>query len=169
MISSVLLFAIFATLVSNVLAFNVTVGARTLDVSQILTIPDSPVKTACAANCTDTTTKITQCNNNVPCLCSVATVTSLHSCETCMLHFLINTNTQAPDFRAGSNVIMGAYAGKCLTDANITVPANLSALTLPATWDGPFVAVFNTPISLIIATIGTLLGGGLLYIMSTIS
>lgn len=29
-----------------VLAFNVTVGARTLDVSQILTIPDSPVKTA---------------------------------------------------------------------------------------------------------------------------
>ncbi|PPQ98653.1 hypothetical protein CVT24_004151 [Panaeolus cyanescens] len=169
MISSVLFFALFSTLISNVFAFNVTVGDRTLDVSQILTIPDSRVKTACAANCTDTTNRITACASNPQCLCTVETVTSLHSCETCMLHFLINTNTQAPDFRAGSNVIMGAYAGRCKDDANVTVPANLSALALPATWDGPFVAVFNTPISLIIATIGAILGGGLLFIMSTIS
>jgi hypothetical protein len=61
----------------------------------------------CNANCSDTSARIAACDNDPACLCNVDTVVSLLSCENCMLHFLIAQNAPAPDFRAGSNVVMG--------------------------------------------------------------
>ncbi|KAF9526075.1 hypothetical protein CPB83DRAFT_730080, partial [Crepidotus variabilis] len=163
-----LVFFFLGGLASQALAFNMTVGKDKLDVSQILNIPDSPVKTACATNCSDTASKITNCANDPACLCAIETVTSLLGCESCMLNYLIKVNKPAPVPLAGSNVLMGAYAAACKEQAKVVLPANLTALTLPSTWDGPLVAVLPVGTAAIYAFFGGLFGISALYILSTL-
>ncbi|CAA7261926.1 unnamed protein product [Cyclocybe aegerita] len=168
MFSPVVVLAFFTVLAGRVLAFNITVGTRNLGANEILAIPDSPVKTACASICTPASTAIAACNDDTACLCRTDTVTAFVNCETCMLHNLINTNKPAPDIRAGSNVAVGAYAGVCKTDLNITLPANLTALALPATWDGPFVSVLPVGAAAVTVIAGGILGFSALYILSNL-
>jgi len=56
-----------------------------------------------------------------------------------------------------------AYAANCLAEANVTVTA---ALKLPATWDGPFTAVLPMGAVVVAVTIGALLGGSALLLLS---
>lgn len=65
-----------------------------------------------------------------------------------------------------ANFYWAAYGVAC-KGANVTIdPANL-ALQLPADWEGPFVSVFPTAVGAIIASIGAILGIGLITIVNT--
>ncbi|KDR74161.1 hypothetical protein GALMADRAFT_251050 [Galerina marginata CBS 339.88] len=147
--------------------FNITVNKQTLFATDILAIPDSDVVQACTANCTAASTALAGCQDNVTCLCSADTVNPLVSCENCMLHFLIAKNKPMPDFRAGSNPVVGAYATECGAAGFTLTPAQ-SALVLPPTWDGPFVAILPTAGVAVTVTAGAILGFSALYILSNL-
>jgi len=166
--SRFILFIYFSFLAVRALAFNITVGSQILSPSDILDIPDSPVKTACNTNCSDTSSKFTACNDDANCLCGSDTVASLLACETCMFQFLINVNQPAPDFRAGSNPVLGAYATACLSQVNVTLAASQTALILPSTWDGPFVAILPVGGAAVTVIVGAVIGISALLILSNL-
>jgi hypothetical protein len=60
----------------------------------------------CSANCTIASQRIAECNDETACLCRTDVYMSVLGCQTCQLHYLIATNTRAPDPRVGSNVLM---------------------------------------------------------------
>ncbi|KAJ7695140.1 hypothetical protein B0H17DRAFT_931109, partial [Mycena rosella] len=95
------------------------------------------------------------------CLCQNTTVSDLAKCEQCMFEALIDANKPAPDVRAGSNQVLAGWNANC----NLTGTAAV-ALTTPASWDGPFVAVFPTAVGSIIAATGGILGISLIYMLS---
>ncbi|PPQ90296.1 hypothetical protein CVT25_013121 [Psilocybe cyanescens] len=168
MFSPVVLFTFLALFASQVLAaFNVTSGKSVLTTDQMLAIPDSPVKTACASTCNVATTNLANCNDDVTCLCSNATVDSFVGCESCMLNYLITVNKPAPDPRAGSNPVVTGYAANCKA-AGIVLAANQSALSLPDNWEGPFVAVLPTAGAAITVVVGAALGISALLILSNL-
>ncbi|KAF8154061.1 hypothetical protein B0H34DRAFT_720131 [Crassisporium funariophilum] len=169
MFSPFLLLAFLSLLAGRVLAFNITVGNKILNPAQILAIPDSPVKTACSADCNVAQSKLTACNDDATCLCNADTVSSLLTCETCMFHFLIATNKPAPDFRAGSNPVLVAYSTSCLSEGKITLTAEQTALILPNNWNGPFVAILPVGGAAVTVVVGSLLGIGLILILSNLS
>ncbi|KAF8895000.1 hypothetical protein CPB84DRAFT_1816015 [Gymnopilus junonius] len=148
-----------------VLAFNITVGdpPQNLTITEILDIPAAQVQ--CNATCSVASSNIANCNDDATCLCSSATADSIVNCENCMLHFLIAQNERMPDFRAGSNPVVAAYAASCQAD-NITLRANQSALTLPDNWDGPFVAVLPVGGTAVTVIAGAFLGFSALMILS---
>ncbi|TFK37661.1 hypothetical protein BDQ12DRAFT_632279 [Crucibulum laeve] len=161
------LLALFCALAGRVLAFNITVGTRNLAATQLLDIPDSPVKTACNTNITAANQKIQACNDDTPCLCTNDTAAALLDAETCMFHFLINTKSQAPDFRAGSTPVLAAYSAACAS-ANIKLAPAQTALQLPSTWDGPFVAILPTGGAIVTVIVGGMLGISALLILSNL-
>ncbi|TFK69819.1 hypothetical protein BDN72DRAFT_796211 [Pluteus cervinus] len=156
----------FFVLAGRVLAFDtLTVGNNNLALSEIVDIPDSPLKTLCSANCTDTTSRIQACNGDATCLCRADTVAALQSCEQCMFTELVLTNKPMPDFRAGSTPVLSAYSTAC-GSANITLQATQVALALPPTWDGPFVAVLPFPVAIVTVIIGGGLGVSAILLLS---
>ncbi|KAL0952304.1 hypothetical protein HGRIS_006592 [Hohenbuehelia grisea] len=98
--------ALFFLLASRALAFTLSVGKVDLAVADILAIPDSPVKQACAAQCTQADQALRACNDDASCLCGPNTVSPLQACEQCMFTELIRTNKPLPDFRAGSTPVL---------------------------------------------------------------
>ncbi|KAH9477030.1 hypothetical protein JR316_0010946 [Psilocybe cubensis] len=134
----------------------------------MLNIPDSAVKTACAATCTTANTTLLACDDDISCLCSNATVNAFVGCESCMLNYLIAVNKPAPVPLAGSNPLVTAYAAQCKSDGNIILAANQSALSLPDTWDGPFVAVLPTGGAAVTVIVGAVLGLSALLILSNL-
>ncbi|TFK20444.1 hypothetical protein FA15DRAFT_673479 [Coprinopsis marcescibilis] len=165
MYSIFFIYAVFAALAGRALAFNIPFGGVNISTSDLLTIQESPVTLACTADCGLAQTKILACNDATPCLCTNDTVSSFARCQTCMLDFLIQQNIPAPDTRAGSNVLVGGYAAGCAA-ANITVPKEFAALTLPAFWEGPFVAVLPEAGGIAVAVLGALLGGSAIVLLS---
>ncbi|KAF9561578.1 hypothetical protein CPC08DRAFT_749859 [Agrocybe pediades] len=149
--------------------FNVTVGTNTtLFPSDLLIVPDSQVKTACNNECTVATAALAKCNpTDGGCFCNPETVNPFVNCETCMFHFLIDKNLPEPNFTAGSNVIVSGYAAEC-AKLNVTLLANQSALTLPASWDGPFVAVLPIGGAAVAVTGAAILGVSALLILSNL-
>lgn len=102
-----------------------------------------------------------------------------------MLTRLIATNKPKPDPRAGSVPALGgefgrwnsqayahvsentsAYAAACTKSVNVTIPATLLALTLPDSWDGPFVSVLPFPAAVVTAIFGGVLGIGAIVTLS---
>jgi len=61
-----------------------------------------------------------------------------------------------------------AYAAACLSEGNAILAANQTALVLPRTWDGPFVAIL--PIGGVAATVivGAVIGLSALLILSNL-
>ncbi|KAG5646157.1 hypothetical protein DXG03_004210 [Asterophora parasitica] len=166
MFSPVSFFLIFA-LASQAFAFNITVNKRELTPAQILNVPDSVVKTACATNCTAASALIEACNDDAACLCRDDTVSALFQCEQCMFTKVVEANLQL-DFRVGSAVVLNAYAASCKTEANVTLTAKQISLVLPASWVGPFVAVFPVGGAILVAVAGGILGIGSLLLLSNI-
>ncbi|KAF9471931.1 hypothetical protein BDN70DRAFT_887574 [Pholiota conissans] len=172
MFSPVVLLAFFGVLASQVLAqsfptFNITVGTMNMTAPQILQIPDSPVKTACSTNLTETLDLFGTCGDDPKCLCSSQTVSSLVNTETCMFHNLISTNSKAPSPLAGSNVVLGAYSTAC-GQSNFTLTANETALVLPGNWDGLYVAVLPLGATVVVVGVGAIMGFSALYILSNL-
>jgi len=163
------LLAVLGLFASQVLAFNITVGTpgQNLTMTEILDIPPSPVTTACNATCSVASSNIANCNDDATCLCSSTTADSIVDCENCMFHFLIAQNERMPDFRAGSNPVVAAYATAC-TSANQTLLANQTALTLPDNWDGPFVAILPVGGAAVTVIAGVFLGFSALMLLSNL-
>ena len=160
------LFFIFV-LASRVLSFTITVGTRNLTTADILNIPDNVVKSACTSQCTTANSQIQACGDDASCLCKNETVSSLLTCEQCMFTKLIEVN-QRLDFRVGSNVVLSGYSAACKATANITLAPSQTALKLPPTWDGPFVAVLPLGGTVVAVGTGALLGLGALLLFSSI-
>lgn len=85
-----------------------------------------------------------------------------------MFHYLINTNTPAPDFRAGSTPVLQAYSSACNATANVVLAPNQIALQLPGTWDGPFVAVLPFGGALFVVILGGMIGMSALYMFANL-
>lgn len=62
---------------------------------------------------------------------------------------------------------MTAYSTAC-SQNKVVLAANQTALLLPASWDGPFVAVLSTGPTVIVVGVGALLGFSALYILSNL-
>ncbi|KAF8627582.1 hypothetical protein AX17_006155 [Amanita inopinata Kibby_2008] len=152
-------------LAGRVLAnFNITVGTQQLPVAEILAIPDSPVKSACTANCTAAETSMESCNDDSACLCRVDTVADLLACEQCMYNFLVEKFQRAPDFRAGSQPVLDAYSAECKA-ANQTLSAgSATQLALAPGWNGLEESAFGTAVAV---TLGGWLGFSALYLLSS--
>ncbi|KAF5314431.1 hypothetical protein D9619_011852 [Psilocybe cf. subviscida] len=167
-----LFFALFSLLAGRVFAqsFNFTFGAENITVSDALStnFTASPLLTGCSVNITAAQTAVTTCApNDAACLCSSGTSTLIFEAELCMLHTLIAQNKPAPDARAGSNVLLGAYAAQC-NALSQPVPKNQSALTLPDTWVGPYTAVLPVPTAIVFVIFAGIFGVSALFILSNI-
>ncbi|KAJ6625005.1 hypothetical protein B0H10DRAFT_2430701 [Mycena sp. CBHHK59/15] len=163
MFSKLVSLALLTALAGRALAFNVSVGTTIFQANEVLDFTLTPVIASCDAGCGSVKTAIDACNADPACLCNAAVATPLQACEQCMFTALIDANKPAPDPRAGSNVVLGGWTAKCAA-ANLTLPTALG-LTLPPTWDGPFVAVFPTAVGWVIAVTGGVLGSSLIYML----
>ncbi|KAJ7026285.1 hypothetical protein C8F04DRAFT_1400079 [Mycena alexandri] len=167
MFSKLVSAALLTVLAGRALAFdsfNVTVGTTVFQAAEVLAFPSTPVIASCATQCQSAQTTITACATNDPtCLCAPATVGPLLTCEQCCFTALIAANKPAPDPRAGSNPAVTGWTANCKALNNTL--ATPMALTLPDSWDGPFVAVFPTAIGWVIAVTGGVLGSSLIYML----
>ncbi|KAF5326078.1 hypothetical protein D9611_000904 [Ephemerocybe angulata] len=159
------LFALFTALANQVLAFEIAVGNKVFKTTELFAIPESPVKTACAANCTDATTKIAACNDDTPCLCRAETFNAMLSCETCMFNYLIAKNKPMPDPRAGSNVVVGGYVAVC-KGVNPALMTGQTALKVPAGWDGPLVSILPIGGAIVTVLFAGILGVSAILLLS---
>ncbi|KAJ7074908.1 hypothetical protein B0H15DRAFT_956955 [Mycena belliarum] len=157
LISAVLLTA----LAGRALAFNVTINKDLFQANEILKYTFTPVIASCQAQCDQARTTIDACGaDDLSCYCAPATTGPLQTCEQCIFTALVVANKPPPDIRAGSNQILAGWNSNC----NGTVKPPL-AVTLPASWDGPFVAVFPDAVGWVIAATGGLLGSSLIYML----
>ncbi|KIM77386.1 hypothetical protein PILCRDRAFT_825345 [Piloderma croceum F 1598] len=159
----------FVALAGRAMALNIVFGGPlgNITASQVLAIPDGQLKTDCQSSCDPANQAIQTCGDtNDSCLCNNATVSAILACEQCMFTELINQNAQMPDPRAGSTPALAAYSAACLASQNITLPPTSIALTLPASWVGPFDALLNLPATIITVMIGATLGGSAILLLS---
>ncbi|KAG6837051.1 hypothetical protein H0H93_015622 [Arthromyces matolae] len=155
-----------------------------LTTDQLLDVPTSVVTTTvsvvsfshysgrlivyqCATSCNAANSALQACNDDPNCLCSADTVASLLDCEQCMFTKLIEINAKL-DFRVGSQAVLSGYASACQLAVNVTLAANQTSLTLPTTWDGPFVAVLPIGGAVVAVTAAAILGASALYILSNL-
>jgi hypothetical protein len=61
-----------------------------------------------------------------------------------------------------------AYGAACLQHAQISLPPNLTSLSLPKSWDGPFVGNLPVGVAVLYATFGGVLAFSALYILSNL-
>jgi len=163
-------FALFVVaLAGRAMALNIVLGVPlgNLTASELLSVPDGPMKTNCASSCDPANQAIQACGDtNDACLCNNATVTAIVVCEQCMLTDLINRNQPKPDPRAGSNPALGAYAAACKGSQNITLSPLAISLTLPPTWDGPFDVEMGLPGTIVTVMTGAFLGVSAILLLS---
>jgi hypothetical protein len=159
------------TLASRAFALNIVLGGTlgNITASQLLTIPDGPLKTACEPTCGRAIVAIETCGDSDDvCLCHTQSTALILSCEQCMFNELISTNQPNPNPKAGSAAILSAYAAACKASMNITIPVADITLTLPANWDGPQSLPLSIASTVGVVLAGGILGGGGLYILSQI-
>ncbi|KAJ7050572.1 hypothetical protein C8F01DRAFT_1264012 [Mycena amicta] len=128
MISKLVSFALL-TLAGRALAFNVSINKAVFQSTELFDFTFTPVIASCQTSCATAKTTIDTCTD-VPCFCANTTTIPLEACE----HWTSN----------------------CAAAKLPVTPA--FALALPASWDGPFVAVFPTAIGWVIAVTGGCLG-----------
>jgi len=164
MFSKIISAVLLTALAGRALAFNVTVGNNLFQATEVLSFTSTAVISSCDAGCATAQTAIAACNvDDTACYCSNTTTIPLNACEQCLFTALIDANKPAPDPRVGSNVVLAGWTANCVA-AKIPVTPAL-ALTLPDSWDGPFVAVFPTAIGWVIAVTGGVLGSSLIYML----
>ncbi|KAJ7460559.1 hypothetical protein FB451DRAFT_1269486 [Mycena latifolia] len=157
LVSAVLLTA----LAGRALAFNVTINKSLFQANEILNFTFNSVISTCQTQCQQTQSIIAACGaDDLTCFCAPATTGPLQTCEQCIFTALVDANKPPPDVRAGSNQILSGWNTNC----NGTIATPL-AVTLPPSWDGPFVAVFSVPVASVIATAGGILGISLIYML----
>jgi len=158
-------FVIFAALAGRALALNIVFGGANLSASQV--IPTGKVPANCQATCDPVTKSIQTCGDtNDACLCSGTLISSLVSCEQCMFTTLINNNQKMSDPRVGSTPLLGAYRTVCLASQNVSIPATSVALTLPASWNGPFnVQIPNLAGTVVTVVVGAALGTSIILLL----
>jgi hypothetical protein len=61
-----------------------------------------------------------------------------------------------------------AYGAACMTQANVFLPTNFTSLSLPDSWDGPFVGILPLSAAVFYAIFGGILGLSALYILSVV-
>ncbi|PCH43065.1 hypothetical protein WOLCODRAFT_153117 [Wolfiporia cocos MD-104 SS10] len=161
-------FLLVVLLASRVSALEISVGGSVGNVTanDFLNITDSQVASDCQTQCAPATKAIDACGTSSSCLCDSATVTAITACEQCMFDALIAGDLPMVDPREGSQTALTAYATAC-AGVNVTVPATLTTLTLPADWDGPFGQGLGLPATIFTVIIAAALGSGCIYIVST--
>ncbi|KAJ7623416.1 hypothetical protein FB45DRAFT_837643 [Roridomyces roridus] len=147
--------------------FNVTVGKTVYLANESLPTDFPSPFSNCSGICGTAQNLIVACPlTDVECLCAANITASpsgpLLSCEQCIFNALIEANKPHPDDRAGQNQVLAGWTSNCA--ANFTLPVAL-ALTLPDSWDGPFVSVFPESIGIVIAAIGGILGSSLIFML----
>jgi len=164
MFSKLISAALLTVLAGRALAFNVTVGKATVQAPDVLTFTSNSVISGCDAGCATARSAIQACGlNDTACYCAPTLAGLLSTCEQCMFTALVDANKPAPDPLAGSNVVLSGWTTNCLA-AKLPLPTAL-ALTLPDSWDGPFVSVFPTAVGWVIAVTGGVLGSSLIYML----
>ncbi|KAA1474061.1 hypothetical protein DENSPDRAFT_840596 [Dentipellis sp. KUC8613] len=166
---SAFLLAFFIALAGRVLALNVSIGGTVGNISatDFLKVNDAQLISDCSSNCTAGNQALQSCTDNA-CFCSNETVIAITSCQQCMLTTVIAQNRKVADPRAGSAAALSAYTGACADPkVNITVPATLTAIKLPADWDGPQSLTLNTGTTVVAVIAGAVLGLSLIYVVNT--
>ncbi|KAJ7453935.1 hypothetical protein B0H11DRAFT_2288000 [Mycena galericulata] len=163
MFSKVISALLLTALAGRVMAFNVTIGKTVFQADEVLDFTFTPVIQSCQAQCQSAAGVIAACNaNDTACFCKPDTTGPLETCEQCMFTTLVDTNQPQPDVRAGANQVLAGWTANCATNFTLAAPL---ALTLPDSWDGPFVSVFPESIGIVIAAIGGILGSSLIYML----
>ncbi|KAJ7070636.1 hypothetical protein C8F01DRAFT_1244355 [Mycena amicta] len=154
------------SLAGRALAFNVSVNKVVFQSTEIFDFTFTPVIASCQTSCATAKTTIDACTNatDAACFCANTTTIPLEACEQCIFTAIVDANVPPPDVRAGSNQILSGWTSNCAAAKIPVAPA--FALALPASWDGPFVAVFPTAIGWVIAVTGGCLGVSLIYMLS---
>ncbi|KAJ7281843.1 hypothetical protein C8J57DRAFT_1298689 [Mycena rebaudengoi] len=161
MFSKLVSMTLLTVLAGRALAFNVSVNKVIFQANETLKFVPSPIYAACDAQCNTAQQIILACPiDDLKCYCDPNLVVPLQTCEQCVFTALVVANKPAPEPRAGSNQVLAGWNSNCMKNFTITPPLGL---TLPASWDGPFVSEFPEAIGSIIATIGGLLGITLIY------
>ncbi|KAF8587197.1 hypothetical protein K439DRAFT_1407843 [Ramaria rubella] len=165
------LLALTAFLAGQALAtVNFTVGSTNFTAPQLLDFGSNNgfVATAnCTSQCSTATSKITACGTNDQCVCANDTATDILGCEQCLFTYVIEQNIAPPNSLIGSQPALAAFIAGCAANPlNITIQA--LALTLPSNWDGPESLKLGTAATVVAVAAGAILGGGSLYILSTI-
>jgi len=151
-------------LAGHAFALNFTIGTAVVQPKDLLVVQPGPYVDACAQTCMMANMTLTQTTGDENTrLCTNSVGMALQQCEQCMFSFIIDHNMKVADANVGSTGLLKAFVSACQTQANVTL--NALALTLPASWDGPFVAVLPLPATAIVVSTGALLGATLLYIM----
>ncbi|KAG6902921.1 hypothetical protein C0995_009312 [Termitomyces sp. Mi166 len=171
--ASLLLFSALASRAQN--AFNITVNNVNLTTTQALNVPSNSLTASrsdglqciTTTDCLAANSTIKACNDDPGCLCNATIVAYLRNCEQCMFTKLVETN-QKMDIIVGSQAVLSGYATACTNTKNITFAANQTALTLPSTWDGPFVAVLPTGGVVVAVGSAAVLGISALFILSNL-
>jgi len=169
MFSKLVSAALFAALAGRAVAattgnFNFTIGKTPFLGNEVLDFQLPPLLSSCDAQCQTTKTAIAACDlQDTACFCAQNITNALQICEECMFTALIIANKPPPDVRAGSNQILSGWTANCAAIKVVVTPA--IGLSLPESWDGPFVAVFPEGVGIAIAAIGGLLGSSLIYML----
>ncbi|KAJ7746939.1 hypothetical protein DFH07DRAFT_962781 [Mycena maculata] len=170
MFSKVISAALLVALAGRALAvepflFNFTVGTDLFFANETLVFDyTTSVISGCEQQCQNTQTSINACaQDDFECLCQSNLTGALNTCENCIFTALIDANKPLPNPLAGENQVMAGWTANCVL-ANIPITSTF-ALVLPASWDGPFVAVFPVPVAWVIAVTGGLLGSSLIYMI----
>ncbi|KAL4259279.1 Extracellular membrane protein CFEM domain-containing protein [Pleurotus pulmonarius] len=151
-------FALVVCLAGRALAaFNITVGTTELATKDIIA-PSTAIPGLCSQNCTVAQNMLIGCADDASCLCGTDTLGNLTQCEQCIFTELIRENKPMADFRAGSNVLLGAYRTACNASTKTAPPADTLILTLPSDWDGPFVSVLPVGVAIIYVLFGGFFG-----------
>jgi len=164
MFSKVVSAALLTALAGRALAFNVTIGKALFQATEVLNFTFTPLIQPCFDQCNQVVSTIDSCasgTNSTACYCDSNLTTPLQTCEQCMFTILVDNNKPQPDVRAGANQVLAGWTANCPAP-NFTVAL---ALTVPPSWDGPFVSVFPEAIGIVIAAIGGILGSALIYML----
>jgi len=169
MLSLLSLVFFFLTLAGqHVFAFNVTLDGEDFTVAELLDFAPGPYLTdQCTQACNSANSSVANCaQDDDTCFCTNDTATALQECEQCLFDFLVDENIAASDSKVGNVLALTGYVSACESQANVTLPK--LALTLPSSWNGPFVAVLNTPATAVVVGTGAVIGATFLYMLSTI-
>ncbi|KAJ6581266.1 hypothetical protein B0H19DRAFT_1114520 [Mycena capillaripes] len=178
MISAVLLTALAGRVLAQTPSqppFNITVGGNlflaidALNFTKEPSFSTVPSLSQCNDKCGLAQTPIAACAvanaSDTPCFCNVAVTKPLQDCQECLFTALITVNKPAPEVRVGSNPFLGAWTTNCVNITNADGSAVALAVTVPPTWDGPFVAVFPDAIGWVLAVTGGILGSSLIFML----
>ncbi|KAI0790911.1 hypothetical protein C8Q75DRAFT_79450 [Abortiporus biennis] len=164
-LSSAFFVALFALIAGQALALNVTLGTTSVQPAQVIVNPDAQLTSACQASCAPATQSLQACTDDA-CFCSNATFAVIRDCEQCYFNELISTFKESVDPTRDPSAVLTAYKTACTTIGQIPL-ANLTAVTLPSNWNGPFGQGLNLGATVVTVIAAFGLGSGLIYTVCT--